>query len=306
MTRAGSDFFTPALVRFNVKQERDEKMATELEYAKENDYVWYFDMLVDATCGAKDRNKILLDLYYKHWEKVKRSIVKDYFQTLADGGTAKPSPRYMMSLRDSNFMFYGNTINDIDNALNSTCRYDDRVSFAKDCLEIFDLEDDRVNYDLMNFQLAIGEALSDGGHAEESDAYYEKLLAENPGNGYMIANYVLTLKTRGEKERARKLLEQHINPDMEPTENNDMLFERARELYDELGDRELARHYAELQKKIGSFKEESAYRLSDEYVSQALANAAKTKIKAERKIYPNDPCPCGSGKKYKKCCGRNA
>ncbi|MFR8386552.1 MAG: SEC-C metal-binding domain-containing protein, partial [Blautia massiliensis (ex Durand et al. 2017)] len=20
--------------------------------------------------------------------------------------------------------------------------------------------------------------------------------------------------------------------------------------------------------------------------------------------YPNDPCPCGSGKKYKKCCGR--
>ncbi|WP_256380493.1 SEC-C metal-binding domain-containing protein [Pseudobutyrivibrio sp. MD2005] len=20
-------------------------------------------------------------------------------------------------------------------------------------------------------------------------------------------------------------------------------------------------------------------------------------------MYPNDPCPCGSGKKYKKCCG---
>jgi preprotein translocase subunit SecA len=23
-----------------------------------------------------------------------------------------------------------------------------------------------------------------------------------------------------------------------------------------------------------------------------------------QKIYPNDPCPCGSGKKYKQCCGR--
>ena len=23
-----------------------------------------------------------------------------------------------------------------------------------------------------------------------------------------------------------------------------------------------------------------------------------------KKIYPNDPCPCGSGKKYKHCCGR--
>ena len=28
-------------------------------------------------------------------------------------------------------------------------------------------------------------------------------------------------------------------------------------------------------------------------------------IVKEQKIYPNDPCPCGSGKKYKKCCGKN-
>ncbi len=27
--------------------------------------------------------------------------------------------------------------------------------------------------------------------------------------------------------------------------------------------------------------------------------------RVEKRIYPNDPCPCGSGKKYKKCCGRN-
>ncbi len=26
--------------------------------------------------------------------------------------------------------------------------------------------------------------------------------------------------------------------------------------------------------------------------------------RASEKIYPNDPCPCGSGKKYKQCCGR--
>ncbi len=29
-----------------------------------------------------------------------------------------------------------------------------------------------------------------------------------------------------------------------------------------------------------------------------------TTVVKEAKIYPNDPCPCGSGKKYKKCCGR--
>ena len=30
------------------------------------------------------------------------------------------------------------------------------------------------------------------------------------------------------------------------------------------------------------------------------------KKRAAAKVYPNDPCPCGSGKKYKQCCGRMA
>ena len=29
-------------------------------------------------------------------------------------------------------------------------------------------------------------------------------------------------------------------------------------------------------------------------------------VRNEQKVYPNDPCPCGSGKKYKNCCGRFA
>ena len=30
----------------------------------------------------------------------------------------------------------------------------------------------------------------------------------------------------------------------------------------------------------------------------------KTVVNKERKVGRNEPCPCGSGKKYKKCCGR--
>ena len=32
---------------------------------------------------------------------------------------------------------------------------------------------------------------------------------------------------------------------------------------------------------------------------------SSTTIVKDAKVYPNDPCPCGSGKKYKKCCGKN-
>ena len=31
---------------------------------------------------------------------------------------------------------------------------------------------------------------------------------------------------------------------------------------------------------------------------------SSTTVVKPDKIYPNDPCPCGSGKKYKKCCGK--
>ncbi len=44
----------------------------------------------------------------------------------------------------------------------------------------------------------------------------------------------------------------------------------------------------------------------DEETRKALYKEQKssTTIVKEAKVYPNDPCPCGSGKKYKKCCGR--
>jgi preprotein translocase subunit SecA len=31
---------------------------------------------------------------------------------------------------------------------------------------------------------------------------------------------------------------------------------------------------------------------------------SRTVVNAEKKIGRNEPCPCGSGKKYKNCCGR--
>ena len=34
------------------------------------------------------------------------------------------------------------------------------------------------------------------------------------------------------------------------------------------------------------------------------AGPKKPVQRKEDKVYPNDPCPCGSGKKYKQCCGR--
>ena len=42
---------------------------------------------------------------------------------------------------------------------------------------------------------------------------------------------------------------------------------------------------------------------ADEAMQQALAQAATPMRRDQPKVGRNDPCPCGSGKKYKKCCG---
>ena len=44
---------------------------------------------------------------------------------------------------------------------------------------------------------------------------------------------------------------------------------------------------------------------ADEIPTISMPDGISGKIAAgTKKVYPNDPCPCGSGKKYKKCCGR--
>ena len=54
----------------------------------------------------------------------------------------------------------------------------------------------------------------------------------------------------------------------------------------------------ELEEWNDIFDEETRKRLYKE-------QKESTTIHKAPKVYPNDPCPCGSGKKYKKCCGRN-
>ena len=46
----------------------------------------------------------------------------------------------------------------------------------------------------------------------------------------------------------------------------------------------------------------SAEKRKELYKKQKLS----TTVVKDKKVGRNDPCPCGSGKKYKKCCGANA
>ena len=68
----------------------------------------------------------------------------------------------------------------------------------------------------------------------------------------------------------------------------------------------------ELQEEYSRLEEENReLKIKNERLNKERARLIKRRNhllqlhKVAPKIYPNDPCPCGSGKKYKKCCGKN-
>ncbi len=58
-------------------------------------------------------------------------------------------------------------------------------------------------------------------------------------------------------------------------------------------------YHAYLEQKV---EREQVAKVTGTNKDETAQNAPKRRANA--KVYPNDPCPCGSGKKYKQCCGR--
>lgn len=75
-------------------------------------------------------------------------------------------------------------------------------------------------------------------------------------------------------------------------------------IYDEEDDGALKLQFDE--EEIRQLESDLPHTLSDIYhYWQVVINKPKTVRRDGDKIGRNDPCPCGSGKKYKACCGKN-
>ena len=63
---------------------------------------------------------------------------------------------------------------------------------------------------------------------------------------------------------------------------------------------------AEKKEKYDSLvQEESKEKVKNISTNANGENVKREPVKVEKKIGRNEPCPCGSGKKYKNCCGKN-
>lgn len=189
-------------------------------------------------------------------------------------------------------------LDDLTDELLYSGKYEERIAFSKEVIELFPWE----SASPVSFKQAIGEAMSASGKVQESDEWFEDWLVEEPENMLAVTSYLLCLEEREDYESSERLLAKYLNKNTVCNEENEMLFFHAGKIYERLGEYEKAERY--LEKLRSHIEEVNEMMESVDWDEDDFFMQPQQPIVKEKKIYPNDPCPCGSGKKYKKCCGK--
>lgn len=129
-------------------------------------------------------------------------------------------------------------------------------------------------------KISIAQSYINLGKQKEGDALFEKYLMENPKwgwgwIGWSDCYWIFYGSKQNDFEKAETILKKALTvPELHDREH---VMERLVNLYNDVD------------------RKDEAAAIKREYSIQSSSRV---------KVGRNDPCPCGSGKKYKKCCGK--
>ena len=163
-----------------------------------------------------------------------------------------------------------------------------RIDFCKELLRWSGTDELLIN----NTRIALAEAHYSIGDESGGEQLFEEWVREDPDSGWAYSGWSDCCRCDDSSgtgnEKAEKIL--LAGYERSGLRDSEYVIERLITLYEEIGESE----------KVKEFKKIFAS------LQRALPEDSRipssTPAKSE-KIGRNDPCPCGSGKKYKKCCG---
>lgn len=248
---------------------------------------WYDLVTYGYDLYDMEAYKDVVEIWWKAWE---------IFRPLVGHLKKKASVSGLMEEQDFQYPIDG-WLQDLEMVLGNENEHEKRLDFCRTVLDILDW----TSYDDdSGFRAAIGEELYRTGKESAGRNWFENWLERDPHNQNALSVYSWCLESYDSAEKAYSLIREEVI-DIPCTFDNNILFERAKYLAEKTQKEEdlkwicsqLDSFYTPLQK-------------ADEYndLHDSLWMPVQQPIKKEKKIYPNDPCPCGSGKKYKKCCGK--
>lgn len=188
------------------------------------------------------------------------------------------------------------------------------IQFCKEVIATFPWAKARPT----EFKREIGDCLLNAGKLEESDAWYDAWIRDEWYAGAAIAG-AFHWMARNNYVKAEQILER-ILEECEGTTAYDGFYHNGAEFYRRIGNDKKATEFDKLEQEYEERMRETEEGFEDwegtffDGKEPWIAGSDPWYVEEEdirqepvvkpKKIYPNDLCPCGSGKKYKKCCGR--
>ena len=292
-----------AFVEEAVREKFDEKSVIDLETGREHTIAKRLEEFEELVMDVEDPGAAA-DLFIQLWPVLKQFVDDNYTRETEDG-LRRFSPQQIDKSTDYRMNLY-NSIMDSDMAFLNAKRYGDGVRVLGEILDTFAW----LPGEDSSLRGGIGECLERSGKKEEADSWFRSWFTESPKDPDCANYYGMILMDRGEMEKAGQLLQECMPEGLPAKDRYINLYTRAEEFYRSIGEKSKEKEFAALLKKITRGKHRGfggggglGYGGGSIFGGgQFFGSGAE---KAAVKIYPNDPCPCGSGKKYKKCCGKN-
>lgn len=247
-----------------------------------------WDCLAERGYQVSEEEKIveMLDYWEKAWE---------IFQKIMGQEDEKKTLEGLMEELDYQYPI-DEWLQDYEMELGNANQHEKRIEFCNSILEIFDWSYD----DNSNFLASIGESLYALGKVDEGRAWFEDWLKKEPDNDFAWVVFSGCIQKQEGTEQAYQLIRKKVM-NVPCTMKNHLLFERAKVLAHRL---QLKKDLKWIATQLNSYLDalEQAEYYNDLYDDFRMP--MQHPLVKEKKVYPNDPCPCGSGKKHKKCCGR--
>ncbi len=227
------------------------------------------------------------EILIEAWHNIVKLMKKRRIQSIAE---------FDGEFKGSYFVF--NMINDLEGELGTAANIDNiyckkRISFCKEFLKKFSEEDSLTTE---NFKRAIAESYFELGKHKKTEKLYKNWLKRDPEWGWGWIGWSdcfwRVVGDTFDSEKAENILKHGLA--IKDVRDRIDLLERLRDFYAEAGSFTKSE---EIQKEMNA--------LADADGDRDYIEAPQKIIPRTHKKFPrNKPCPCGSGKKYKKCCGK--
>jgi tetratricopeptide (TPR) repeat protein len=245
------------------------------------------------------------------WELFKQLAIKENFDTIGD-----------FDQRFSGMQFVSNWIQDYADLLhnrvsNDAHRREESISFLKDALAFPVALDDLTR---KNFTGALAGALIGAGDIAGGDAMFEEAISADPSFAWNYIwwsdeYYLFTYRDNKDYTKALSILKRALDANITDRWSKEAVYERLEELLEKSGiEFEYQIDLPDETPDSGIALEDIADLLAGEIPADSFPDYENPKqpdrkklsqksTQTRQKIGRNEPCPCGSGKKYKKCCG---